>query len=116
VHRTIRVVDHGSVSGGRNQSHRRVDHLVLSDQQRFHAALERVLGHRPHGVVDPVAPVDFPVVQRYGERLVVRAVDERPPVTAVRVAALDAVVQALVLVAPVDQVTFHVHCDAQWLE
>lgn len=116
MHRAIRAVDHGSVAGGRYQSHGRVDQIVLGDQQRLHAALERVLGHRPHGVVDPVAPVDIPVVHRYGERLVVRAVDERPPGTAVRVAALDAVVKALVLVAPVDQVTFHVHCDAQRLE
>jgi len=116
VHRAIRAVDHGSVAGRSYQSHWRVDHLVFGDQIRRHATLERVLGHCPHGVVDPVAPVDVPVVHRYGERLVVRAVDERPPGTAVRVAALDAVVQALVLVAPVDQVTFHVHCDAQRLE
>jgi len=102
VHRAIRAVDHGCVSGGRYQSHGRVDHLVLGDQGRLHAALERVLGHRPHGIVDPVAPVDVSVVYRYGERLVVRTVDERSPGTTIRVAALDAVVQALVLVAPVD--------------
>jgi len=109
VHRAIRAVNHGSVAGGRYQSHGRVDHIVLGDQKRLHAALERVLGDRPHGVVDPVAPVDFPVVNRYGKRLVVSAVNERPPRTTVRVAALDAIVQTLAFVAPVDQVTFHVY-------
>jgi len=92
VHRAIRAVDHGSVAGGRYQSHGRADHLVFGDQRRLHAALERVLGHCPHGVVDPIAPVDVLVVYRNGERLVVRTVDERPPGTAIRVAALDAVV------------------------
>jgi len=116
VHRAIRAVDHGSVAGGRYQSHGRVDQLVLGDQGRLHAALERVLGHRPHGVVDPVAPVDVPVVYRYGKRLVVRTADERPPGTTIRVAALDTIVQALVLVTPVNQVTFHVDCNAQRLE
>jgi len=116
VHRAIRAVDHGGVASGRYQSHGRVDQLVLSDQGWFHTTLERVLGHRPHGVVDPVAPVDVQVVYRYGERLVVHTVDERPPGTSIRVAALDTIVQALVLVAPVNQVTFHVDCNAQRLE
>jgi len=92
VHRAIRAVDHGSVASRRYQSHGSVDHLVLGDQRRLHAALERVLGHRPHGVVDPIAPKDVPVIHRYGERLVMGAVYERPPGTAIRVAALDAVV------------------------
>lgn len=116
MHRAIRAVDHGSVASGRYQSHGRVDQLVLGDQGRLHTTPERVLGHRPHGVVDPVAPVDVQVVQRYGERLVVHTVDELPPGTTIRVAALDTVVQILVLVAPVDQVTFYVDCNTQRLE
>lgn len=98
----MRLVDKGRVAGQREQPHRRVDRLELRDQRRRDTALKRVLRHRPHRVVDPIAPVNVLVVQCDGVRLVVCAVDQRVPGAVVlQVTAIDAVVHPLAFIAPV---------------
>lgn len=99
----------------RHQSHRLGYRTVRGDRGgRFGPP---VPGQRPHGVANPIAPVDVHVVQRDRVRLVVRAAGQQLPGAAVQVAALDAVVHAtLLLVAPVQHAEFHVDRDSQRLE